>query len=367
MMGPSHRLLGALAGATVASVAGQEWPMVAMTALIATSTAHGWPSPDMDQTGPWRTVGRFLGPLANHRSGLSHWWGLPVLAWWGVQHLPQEAHWPAYALLAGWVSHLLGDFVFGKLSLFPWGGPKFGVGLKTDGFIEDGSLNIGGRKRTVVPFGPTRVAITVALALVLWHTPGMPVGAPGLPSLPAGLPFASATTLTDGDAPDYRRDAFGPAWADVDGNGCKTRDDVLARDLADETKRDRCVVVTGVLEKDLYTGKRIEFSKAKATAVQIDHIVSLSDAWHSGAHAWTDTQRKQFANDPYNLVAVDGPTNASKGAQGPDTWLPKDKPAACRYTIRYELVKAKWGLTNTPAQAKAIGHTIDACENGETP
>jgi hypothetical protein len=86
------------------------------------------------------------------------------------------------ALLAGWASHLLGDLVFGKLYLFPWGGPGIGLELRTDGFIEDGSLRVGDRKFTVIPFGPTRVAITIALAWVLLTTPGAPTV--DLPTIP---------------------------------------------------------------------------------------------------------------------------------------------------------------------------------------
>ena len=33
----------------------------------------------------------------------------------------------------------------------------------------------------------------------------------------------------------YSRDQFGAAWADVDHNGCDTRNDILARDLTGET------------------------------------------------------------------------------------------------------------------------------------
>ena len=49
---------------------------------------------------------------------------------------------------------------------------------------------------------------------------------------------------------------FGPAWADVDRNGCDQRNDVLHRDLTDVQVREGtqgCVVVAGVLD-DPYTG-----------------------------------------------------------------------------------------------------------------
>lgn len=185
MMGPSHRLLGALCGAVVGSSAGHDWPMVAMTAIVASTTAHGPTSPDLDQSGPWRAAQRLSGPfsaLFRHRSGLSHWWGVPVAAWLAIGQLPAPTQWVAVALLTGWVSHLIGDFVFGRLHLLPWGGPSFGFSLRTDGFIEDGSVRLRGRKVTLIPFGPTRVVITIALAYVLWATPAVPY----VPALIAG-------------------------------------------------------------------------------------------------------------------------------------------------------------------------------------
>lgn len=161
-MGPTHRLWGGLCGVTVASATGQPWSMVAMTGVVATATAHGWSSPDVDLTRPWITVRKViphpLDNLLNHRA-LSHWWGVPVAAWWGIGHLPTDAQWPTYALLIGWVSHLLGDFLFGRLPLLPWGGPKVGVGLDTDGFLESGARWF--------PISPVRTLIVAALAWVL--------------------------------------------------------------------------------------------------------------------------------------------------------------------------------------------------------
>ncbi|MFJ5696157.1 HNH endonuclease family protein [Arthrobacter sp. NPDC093125] len=85
----------------------------------------------------------------------------------------------------------------------------------------------------------------------------------------------------------YTREEFGPAWADVDRNGCDTRDDILARDLSNETFKpgtNNCVVATGTLA-DKYIGTAINFIRGQDTSsdVQIDHIVPLSDAWQKGA------------------------------------------------------------------------------------
>ncbi len=123
----------------------------------------------------------------------------------------------------------------------------------------------------------------------------------------------------------YSRDKFGPAWADTDHNGCDQRDDVLRRDLTDETFRSGthgCVVLSGVLV-DHYTGKTIHFTKSDATAIQIDHVVALEDIWVTGAAQWSSTKREALATDPLELLAADGPTNESKGSGDAATWLPQ--------------------------------------------
>jgi hypothetical protein len=71
----------------------------------------------------------------------------------------------------------------------------------------------------------------------------------------------------------YDRDKFGPAWKDVDHNGCDTRNDILKRDLTRIVFRSgsSCVVSTGVL-RDPYTGRLTRFVRGvgSSNAVQID-------------------------------------------------------------------------------------------------
>lgn len=162
----------------------------------------------------------------------------------------------------------------------------------------------------------------------------------------------------------YDRDAFGPAWADVDRNGCDTRNDVLARDLVDvafEPGTHDCVVLTGTLD-DPYSGTTIAFERGPDSAdVQIDHVVALSDAWQKGAQQWDAERRRQFANDPANLLAVDGPTNAAKGDGDAATWLPPSTGYRCAYVVRQVRVKAAYGLWVTVAERDAMDRTLDGC------
>ena len=180
-----------------------------------------------------------------------------------------------------------------------------------------------------------------------------------------------ATLVVKGRGPKtgYSRDQFGDAWADVDRNGCDTRDDVLNRDLGAKAWRPGthgCVVVAGVLH-DPYTGRRLVFAKADAEAVQIDHVVALSDAWQKGAAQWSAGRRRAFANDPLNLLAVDGPTNSSKGDGDAATWLPPQRSYRCRFVARQVAVKAKWKLSVTAAEHDAIERVLARCPEQRVP
>lgn len=167
----------------------------------------------------------------------------------------------------------------------------------------------------------------------------------------------------------YARAAFGPAWSDVDHNGCDTRDDVLRRDLTGVTVRDGtygCVVLSGELD-DPYTGQRKPFRKEDAAAVQIDHVVALSDAWQKGAAGWSPARRLQFANDPLELLAVDGPVNRAKGDGDAATWLPPARAYRCRYVARQIAVKQRYGLSVTPAERDAVRRVLDSCPGEPLP
>ncbi|HEU5158903.1 MAG TPA: HNH endonuclease family protein [Streptosporangiaceae bacterium] len=161
-----------------------------------------------------------------------------------------------------------------------------------------------------------------------------------------------------GDA-GYARDRFGQRWKDTDHNGCDTRNDILARDLDDVTKRGRCVVVGGRLD-DPYTGRDVTFVKARAIEVQIDHIYPLALAWRMGADDWTEDKRADFANDRDNLLAVWGRPNQQKGDSGPSEWRPR-KAYQCRYAIKFVDVAAEYDLAVLAADHDALDAMLDRC------
>jgi hypothetical protein len=189
---------------------------------------------------------------------------------------------------------------------------------------------------------------------------------------PSGGPLAPPAALgqlrvaPESHADSYERDAFGQSWKDIDRNGCGQRDDVLARDLSDVRKRNRCVVVAGTLV-DPYTGQRVTFAKADAQKVQIDHRVALAEAWRSGAWQWTGERREQFANDLNNLAASEGSVNQGKGDDDAARWLPVGPARQCTFARQVVTIKVYYGLTADQDEATALRRALGVCPGAGKP
>ncbi len=195
---------------------------------------------------------------------------------------------------------------------------------------------------------------------------------------PGGALRALARLPVKGRAPKtgYKRGQFGETWTDdvsVNGghNGCDTRNDILRRDLTSIALKPGshgCTVATGTLH-DPYSGKIIDFVRGVKTSVQvqIDHVVALSDAWQKGAQSLSAEQRQNLAGDPLELMAVDGPTNESKGAGDAATWLPPVKSFRCTYVARQIAVKTNYSLWVTAAERSAMANVLARCPGQDLP
>ncbi|MBC3186238.1 HNH endonuclease [Corynebacterium sp. zg-331] len=220
-----------------------------------------------------------------------------------------------------------------------------------------------------------RTAVVVCLlcfAGVTYYGPGEQPRDPAPPA-PEYVDDVQLESLTvKGRAPmtGYSRETFGQAWSDdveVEGghNGCDTRNDILRRDLTDVVfkpgTRD-CVVASGVLH-DPYSGHTIDFLRGATTsrAVQIDHVVALGDAWAKGAQQLDEDTRRNLANDPLNLLAVDGGLNGQKKAGDAATWLPPNKAFRCEYARRQVAVKQRYGLWVTQAEKDVLRDLLSRC------
>ena len=179
-----------------------------------------------------------------------------------------------------------------------------------------------------------------------------------------------ASLKVKGRAPKtgYAREKFSSGWANIStcssGGVVDARNYILVRDLTRKTFRDGpgCVVASGLL-KDPYTGASIRFVKGLVTslAVQIDHIVAVSDAWQKGAQKLSSSKRFAFYNDPNNLIAVDGPTNQAKSDSDAASWLPPQKSIRCWYVSQQILVKSRYQLWVTAAERDAMARVLSGC------
>jgi len=160
----------------------------------------------------------------------------------------------------------------------------------------------------------------------------------------------------------YSRDQFGGDWQHA--GGCDMRDKILGRDLTNIKVRSvsDCTILSGTLN-DPYTGKIIQFARgpSSSTAVQIDHVVAIGDAWQKGAQQLSYDERVHLYNDPLELLAVDGPTNEQKSDGDAATWLPPNKSFRCRYVARQIAVKIKYKLWVTQAEYDAMQHVLETC------
>lgn len=170
---------------------------------------------------------------------------------------------------------------------------------------------------------------------------------------------------------DYDRTAFGPAWADgsdalLAGNGCDTRDDILDRDLRDKTYVATTACPRAVASGEVrspYTGDLVDFRRGRERGgtIQIDHIVPLAYAWDMGASEWDPRLRLTFANDPANLVAVDGRSNQDKGDSPPGEWMPAHAPFRCRYAVQFIRVAAAYRVALDARSATVLRAALNRC------
>jgi hypothetical protein len=216
------------------------------------------------------------------------------------------------------------------------------------------------------------MVVAVQVSIVSQRTPqfiaraDVPIVAPGTDVL-AGI--TEIPVRVHGH--DYRRAAFGDSWTDDNiapggHNGCDTRNDILDRDLVDKTyvsiKRCPHAVATGMLY-DPYTNDVIHFTRGNqvGASVQIDHIVPLALAWDLGARDWTDELRTRFANDPANLIAVQGQANQDKGDEQPADWMPPNHAFWCQYSVQFAAVLRGYALPIDDRSAVVLRDAATTC------
>lgn len=195
------------------------------------------------------------------------------------------------------------------------------------------------------------------------------VAAAGTPNFDAARAQLAALPIRGWDrGQDFQRWRFGKAWSDdvnveFGHNGCNTRDDILRRDLTDLVVRPgTCYAQSGVLH-DPYSGAVIPFVRGPDTSnsIEIDHVVSLADAWYKGARAWDPQRRLDFANDPRNLLAVSPKANFDKAFRDAASWLPPNTAFRCDFVARQVAVKTAYGLWLSAKEKQAMADVLARC------
>lgn len=199
-------------------------------------------------------------------------------------------------------------------------------------------------------------------------TSGSSTSNPPAPTLDTSDEAAAVLEQLDvkGRAPKtgYDRSLF-PHWDDVDGNGCDADDDAIER-YASREMADRCRESAAVMV-DPYTGGELRWGAKRSNVVDIDHVVSLSDAWQKGAQSWSAGKRREFANDPVNLVPTSAAVNRAKGDSDAASWLPPWKRARCEFVARQIRVKGAYGLWVTAAERDAMARVLKSCPGQRLP
>lgn len=155
----------------------------------------------------------------------------------------------------------------------------------------------------------------------------------------------------------YKRSHFGHGWDDVDGDCQDSRAEALIATstttvrFADDR---RCRVLTGRWISP-FTGKVIQ----NAPDIDIDHVVPLAWAWARGAARWPAADRAAFANNPVNLWPVEAHLNRSKGARGPDQWLPPSRQ--CQYIARFVRITKRYQLQPTSVESQRFQRLLAQC------
>ncbi|GCB47457.1 HNH endonuclease family protein [Streptomyces sp. NL15-2K] len=143
-------------------------------------------------------------------------------------------------------------------------------------------------------------------------------------------------------------------------DGCNTRAEVLISEAIDPPEILPGCKLSGGRWWSYYDAKWI----TAASALDVDHMVPLAEAWDSGASQWTAKRREAYANDldaRTSLIAVSAASNRSKADQDPAEWLPPAVDITCRYTSEWLATKLRWELTIDAVELEALTQLAEAC------
>ena len=143
--------------------------------------------------------------------------------------------------------------------------------------------------------------------------------------------------------------------------GCDSRKSVIIDESLVKPTIEKGCVLTGGKWLSIYDNLEV----IDAGKLDVDHMVPLAEAWDSGASAWTDLKRQQYANDmvdPRHLIAVTGSSNRSKSDQDPAEWMPTNQGYWCTYIENWVSIKARWSLSVDKTEKTFITNSLKKCK-----
>ena len=149
-------------------------------------------------------------------------------------------------------------------------------------------------------------------------------------------------------------------WIDADSDGENTRKEVLISESLVSVRKDQ----QGKIKEGLWVGPYAGFITRDPQSLHVDHMVPLCEAWESGAHKWSELERKKYNNsldEYYHLIATCLSTNTSKGQRDPADWLPPNRAYWCTYLEDWIAIKRKWELSMDQLEANTIRKGLQVC------
>ena len=180
---------------------------------------------------------------------------------------------------------------------------------------------------------------------------------------PTATPEAMSITVAPvpSDILSYDRDEW-RHWIDEDRDCQDTRQEALIEESSSPVEyedSDQCRVAEGEWDGP-YTGEQF----TDPSDLDVDHMVPLGNAHRSGGWLWSESRRRDYANDlsyEGHLIAVQNSANRAKGADGPEGWRPPDRSYWCQYAIDWITIKNAWKLTATEAEAASLFEMLNTC------
>lgn len=174
------------------------------------------------------------------------------------------------------------------------------------------------------------------------------------------LSLLRTLTVAPESGTGYDRELF-PHW-DYLGDDCDVRDAVLIA----EARRGPVTGQTCPVGAGRWFSAFDGVTVRDPSALDVDHLVPLAEAWGSGARTWSTSVRERFANDlgyAKSLIAVTASSNRSKGDQDPAEWLPPRTAYRCTYISSWIGVKYRWRLTVDAREEAALRVLATNCDD----